>query len=69
MTYNSDRSGELALWVRDTATRKEASVAKLSTGFMTPSVISPDESQVAFTVIEDKNNLYVVSTGGARPAS
>jgi serine/threonine protein kinase len=67
MSYNSDRSGELEVWIRDTTTGKEGSLAKLSTGYSTASLISPDGTQVAFTVIEDKSKFYVVSADGGTP--
>src|SRR5205085_1328620 len=67
MLYNSDRSGALEVWVRDIGSGREASLGKLTTGFTTTSLITPDGSRAVFTVIGDKNKLYVVSTDGGEP--
>jgi Tol biopolymer transport system component len=67
MTYQSDRSGKFEVWVRDMATGKENALATLSPSRTTTSVISPDGSQVAFTVISDNSKLYVMSTSEGAP--
>jgi serine/threonine protein kinase len=67
MTYQSDRSGKFEVWVREMATGKENALATLSPSYTTTSVISPDGSQVAYTVIRDNSKLYVMSTSGGTP--
>lgn len=67
MTFQSDRSGKFEVWVRETATGKDNALATLSPSLTTTSVISPDGSQVAFTVIGDNSKLYVMSTSGGMP--
>ena len=68
MTYLSDRSGRYEVWVRDVATGKENALAELTAGLVTKAVISPDGSQVAYTVIGDRSKLYVkgIEGGAAR---
>jgi Tol biopolymer transport system component len=67
MTYHSDRSGKLEVWVRELVTGKENALATLSPRLVTSSVISPDGSQVAYTVMGDNAKLYVMSTSGGTP--
>ena len=67
MTYQSDRSGKFEVWVREMATGKENALATLTPSYTTTSVISPDGSQVAYTVIHDNSKLYVMSTSGGTP--
>lgn len=67
MTYQSDRSGKFELWIREMATGKESALATLTPSETTTSVISPDGSQVAYTVVGEPSHLYVISASGGTP--
>jgi len=67
MTYHSTRSGQLELWVSEMSTGKANALATLTPLLTTSSAISPDGTQVAYTIIGDRSKLYVMSTAGGTP--